>query len=147
MCNHAESKTIRTRCFAGPVSRDENRAAHGNVTNTDECVRCGARREQNINGHHVETGPWGPSLAERQAAHRAAVRAIPAAPTPLTLRSGERAVTASVDAEGYIVLEPSWDAGLSRDDERGVLAALPRSWVSAAQARRRGVVAAAEAQP
>jgi hypothetical protein len=53
--------TVRTVAFSGPVSRDENRAAHGGVCHTEVCSRCGARRRVNVNGLHVEYGPWTPA--------------------------------------------------------------------------------------
>lgn len=55
---HRVASTGPDRCFSGPVSRDENRAAHGNISYDERC-RCGAVRSVNVNGLHVETGPWG----------------------------------------------------------------------------------------
>jgi hypothetical protein len=43
--------------FSGPVSCDENRAAHGNICEVEYC-RCGARRARNVNQCHVEQEPW-----------------------------------------------------------------------------------------
>lgn len=43
--------------FCGPVSREENPAAHGNITRVERC-RCGAERCININGRHIEQGEW-----------------------------------------------------------------------------------------
>ncbi len=45
------------RPYQGPVARRENRAAHGNICTTDVC-QCGATRRANVNGRHVEQGPW-----------------------------------------------------------------------------------------
>ncbi len=50
------SRTV-TRPFAGPVSKYENRAAHGNVCEVFTC-KCGATRLVNINGNHIERGDW-----------------------------------------------------------------------------------------
>lgn len=50
-------KVSEDRCYAGPVARPENRAAHGNIVRVDVCA-CGAVRRTNINGRHVERGPW-----------------------------------------------------------------------------------------
>ena len=50
--------------FTGPVSRRENRAAHGNITQWDTC-RCGATRATNINGRHIERGEWTPAPMPR----------------------------------------------------------------------------------
>jgi hypothetical protein len=44
--------------FSGPVSENENPAAHGNICRVERCVLCGAERLTNINGHHTETGEW-----------------------------------------------------------------------------------------
>lgn len=56
-CKHRKY-TTETRGFSGPVSRIENRAAHGNVCHTDKCDHCGAERRCNVNGRHVEFGQW-----------------------------------------------------------------------------------------
>ena len=50
----------RTTCFFGPVSRDENPAAHGGITEHQTCA-CGSTRSVNINGRHVECGAWVPA--------------------------------------------------------------------------------------
>lgn len=56
----------RERCFTGPVSRDENPAAHGCVTIEYRCA-CGAIRECNHNGMHAEMGDWiEPPTTERE---------------------------------------------------------------------------------
>lgn len=47
----------RDRCYTGPVSRDENPAAHGGICQIETC-RCGAERQTNINGRHIEQGRW-----------------------------------------------------------------------------------------
>jgi hypothetical protein len=39
------------------LGEPENRAAHGNITRELTCT-CGAIRLININGRHVEEGPW-----------------------------------------------------------------------------------------
>lgn len=66
---HAVVTSIRERAFSHPVARDENPAAHGWITRTEECA-CGARREVNVNQAHREEGPWGPTRDERRAAAR-----------------------------------------------------------------------------
>lgn len=49
----------RPQPFMGPVNhREPNRAAHGGVRKTQECVRCGSFRHILINGIHREYGPW-----------------------------------------------------------------------------------------
>jgi hypothetical protein len=57
-CRHRRFRTIRTSPYTGPVSQHQNLAAHGNVTRIDECSSCGARRDRNVNGVHVEKGTW-----------------------------------------------------------------------------------------
>jgi len=56
-CTGHRAESTRVSGFTGPVSRDENRAAHGNICETETC-RCGAERSTNINQHHVERGIW-----------------------------------------------------------------------------------------
>lgn len=43
--------------FWGPVSEDQNPAAHGGCMERDYC-RCGAIRDTNVNGWHRERGSW-----------------------------------------------------------------------------------------
>lgn len=49
--------TSHDRPFTGPVSDHPNPAAHGNIVQIDRC-RCGTERRTNINGRHIERGPW-----------------------------------------------------------------------------------------
>lgn len=49
-----------TRPFFGPVAARQNRAAHGGHCVRQEC-RCGAQRQVNVNGRHVERGAWEPA--------------------------------------------------------------------------------------
>lgn len=49
--------STKTRGFSGPVTRDENPRAHGNVCEIERCS-CGAERRVNVNGMHVEEGDW-----------------------------------------------------------------------------------------
>jgi hypothetical protein len=44
--------------YTGPVSVNQNPAAHGNITRVDTCQACGAVRRTNINGGHTETSGW-----------------------------------------------------------------------------------------
>mgnify|MGYP000909931641 CR=1 FL=1 len=48
---------VTVRPFSGPVSKYVNEAAHGNVTEEHTCT-CGATRKVNVNGRHIERGPW-----------------------------------------------------------------------------------------
>ena len=45
----------------------ENRAAHGGITYTQEESNEGRQRKVNVNGNHIEVGPWGPTSARREA--------------------------------------------------------------------------------
>lgn len=58
---HAPARQTRDRCYTETVSvapyTDECRAAHGGVT-YDEICACGVARAVNVNGAHVEEGPW-----------------------------------------------------------------------------------------
>lgn len=64
------------RTFVFPVAvhpyTDENRAAHGGISWTEECNACGARRAVNQNQAHIEVGPWGLPRIEREAAEEQA---------------------------------------------------------------------------
>lgn len=57
MAHRHRAHTSRDRCYSGPVKEPANPAAHGNICVIDTC-RCGAERRTNINGRHVERGPW-----------------------------------------------------------------------------------------
>lgn len=54
---HRKHQERNERCYSHAVAEPENRAAHGNITVEHVC-RCGAVRLVNINGRHVERGPW-----------------------------------------------------------------------------------------
>lgn len=67
-CRHAATGAPAISRFAGPVvydgQRDNIRAvapeipiAHHGVTMTETCA-CGAQRRTNVNGPHLERGPW-----------------------------------------------------------------------------------------
>lgn len=67
-CRHPKSaRSTATHCFAGPVSRRENPAAHGGICETETCGRCGATRAANVNGRHIEQGPWATRREEEAA--------------------------------------------------------------------------------
>ena len=68
-CKHPEERhqNVRTTPFFGAVAADtgptatpagENRAAHGHITVTVECLDCGARRLENRNQIHLEASSW-----------------------------------------------------------------------------------------
>lgn len=54
--------------FFAPVTRNENRAAHGGIFRVEECS-CGATRRVNINGRSREESSWAvftdPGLADQ----------------------------------------------------------------------------------
>jgi hypothetical protein len=105
---HFHTRITRVLPYSGPVSRDENRAAHGGVRVEVE-REDGARRFENINGKHVEVGSWGPSQEERRLeAQRAEARAAEiraSRPAPVTVRRGEAAVVVSIADDGTLVLD------------------------------------------
>jgi len=59
MHNHRPAADPIVRCYTGPITwaPKPNPAAYGNVCVTDVCS-CGAVRRSNVNGSHVERGPW-----------------------------------------------------------------------------------------
>ena len=74
-CDHTKTHQIGPdTCFNGPVAVEpyttENRVAHGNITYTEECVTCGARRAVNANAGQNEYGPFGESREQREAQER-----------------------------------------------------------------------------
>lgn len=73
-CDHSEIRASEQfHGFSVPVATYEdhaNRAAHGGITYTQTCCKCGAERPVNQNQHHYEYGPWGPDLATREEADR-----------------------------------------------------------------------------
>lgn len=90
MCNHANTREIKTTVFFAPVgpADDQEPRAHGGVTVHEECTDCGARRAVNVNGIWVERGTWSESRAERvEIAHRlrAALPPVPMAASTETV--------------------------------------------------------------
>jgi hypothetical protein len=143
-CRH--TRTIQVgpdRCFTGPVARDENRAAHGNICATYECVDCGARRAVNINGRHIEHGPFGPSRAHRDRLAREATiaaRAAVAAVAPLELTRGDERCTLRVDDEAFIIVP----AGCHWPELAPLV--VRSSWFERVSAARAAVLAASTAR-
>lgn len=148
-CTHKQTRELATRCFRAPVGPigDQNRAAHGGVCATVECLACGARRQENHNGCHEELGHWGASRDERERAAAQAERAARnmARPEPVSLslatRSGEAlwTVQVSVDQDGMFVADDS-RAGLRAED----IAAAAPDFAAAALRLRRQVLRAQE---
>ena len=56
-CGH-EHTTERDEPFMGPVSREENCAAHYGVCHVETCADCGSVRRVNQNHGHREVGRW-----------------------------------------------------------------------------------------
>lgn len=57
---HRVDRKDDPRCYTGSVAGRygiENRAAHGNIRVREYCL-CGAYRDTNRNGWHLEYGPW-----------------------------------------------------------------------------------------
>jgi len=68
-CTHRKTHQVGPdRCFNGSVAEEpythENQAAHGNVSWTEECNACGARRAINGNQHFIEYSRWHPKTAQ-----------------------------------------------------------------------------------
>ena len=57
MSHQHQVRQTKVRPFFGPVSPEQNRAAHGHRTLVEICT-CEATRKININGRHEERGPW-----------------------------------------------------------------------------------------
>jgi hypothetical protein len=135
-CTHDRMRVVSTTAFAGPVAREENRAAHGNVCVREECISCGAQRRKNVNQCHVEEGAWGPSRAERVERIQSAIRLLEArlarspAPAPIVRGDGLRA---EIDADGCIVLNGEGCADAA--------ASIPPDWLDAARRHRVAILA------
>ena len=65
-CAHTSVRELGWHGFSGPVSRNENPAAHGCISLDEECCACGARRARLVNGRHEEIGDWVPVAPEVQ---------------------------------------------------------------------------------
>lgn len=145
-CNHSISTTVRTDPFFGPVHDPklgtENRAAHGCVTDLDECTDCGAQRWVNRNGVHTEYGPWSPSRPERQAAAAEASKrraaAFATAPTPVNMLYRGIVVEVQLDSDGFIAVSST--RALSQKEQDTVAAILPIAWIAAACRCRQAVL-------
>jgi hypothetical protein len=56
---HRIASKITEKCFDHCVSSDDcNPASHGNITVVETCYRCGAIRQENVNGNHSEISEW-----------------------------------------------------------------------------------------
>ena len=56
-CKHAQRFT-QYRGYRPIVARKPNPIARGNITVTETCLKCGARRETNRNAGQMETTGW-----------------------------------------------------------------------------------------
>jgi len=121
-CSHEHTFEASTRCFSGPVSSDENKAAHGCVCITVECRDCGTRREENRNWLHVERGPWGPSRDERRDEVERLRRRLPPLPPTVTLTRGDgETATLAPDREGMLRISSSEGVSQREQDSLGGL--------------------------
>jgi hypothetical protein len=69
-CKHVPHQIGRDRPYFGSVATppytDENPAAAGNISYTEECTVCGAQRRVNQNQSHYEYSAWGPDRKTRE---------------------------------------------------------------------------------
>lgn len=130
------TRIVGERCFVGPVSREENRAAHGNITLLEERDD-GARRSVNVNGIHVEVGTWGPTREQREAlAARALKEArdlVAEIPQVSMVHSDGREISVWVDADGFLVADGALH---TREEALSVIRSIPGLLELAKQARR-----------
>lgn len=112
--------------FTGPVSRDENRAAHGNVTLLLTCS-CSSCRAVNVNGIHREDGEWDlPEWVADQNPHAIAYT-VQEARGLLQALSGSVAGCAAIeaacgDSARAVIEQPT------RGDDASSLAVARRAW-------------------
>ena len=57
-CKHKNTEQGEHWGYSGPVSQNENPAAHGGVSYTETCRDCGAERAVNANMFQYERGEW-----------------------------------------------------------------------------------------
>lgn len=130
-CNHTQTKEISEGGFLGSVAvypyTEENRAAHGNITVAVECVKCGARQSQNINGNHIEVSPWAGSREERrriiEKAEGKAYRALQAAKQArltLVCEDGRKLHVRVSHEDGCILLDGSPHTSREADEAASV---------------------------
>lgn len=136
-CQHRNVRVGPDRAFSGPVSsRNEFPPAHGGVTHTETCIACGAERDVNVNGCHVEHGEWWRSVAEQPTEARRAheheyATALAARPAPRVVTCGMRSVTVAIDDEGYLLV-----TGAEHTPEEAEQAARASGLMDAARALR-----------
>lgn len=141
-CPHVPARASTDRCFSGSVSRDQNRAAHGCITYTEECLLCGARRAVNQNQGHFEQGDWGPTRQQRRTHARELERQARQDITsllPLVFERAGRRATVRLDMDGLIsVAGAEWSE---------ILPALTRTeWLRRARSARQALVEAEHAR-
>lgn len=73
-CQHTTTTSGPDYAYMAPVAVEPyttaNPVAHGNVTYTETCVRCGSERAVNANAGQIEVSPWGPDRATQEATAR-----------------------------------------------------------------------------
>lgn len=110
-CPHKSWSTSNERCFVDAVGHDYNPMAHGNITVTETCIRCGARRAVNVNGMHREEGGWGPSRAKREQWAREAKAAYLKLESEIAgrwrrwIHADGLVTTVSIDRQGFLAIE------------------------------------------
>ena len=138
MCNHQNYHVIDTRCFTRPVSAtDENPRAHGNITVTDECDSCGARRERNVNQHHEELGEWGLSREGRRKLAELACREVPAPPPTLVVLTTRGRMEVYSDEDGMLCVQSNGD--MNDALLKAAIAEVPEDYLVRCIARRRAI--------
>lgn len=142
-CAHLQTRSVRTRCFDGPVIGEDNPSAHGGVCVTEECDTCGARRDTNVNQIHTEVGEWSVSRAERQAVAvylRNTAKRLLKRIEPIRMARNTQVITLRLDHDGYVLGDNM------TTDVKEAFKATPLHWFESAVAARRAVIAAEKAE-
>jgi len=151
-CGHEATSTGAPRPYAGPVARDEVRAAHGNVCLLEVCETCGSERLVNANSTHREEGPWGPTRLEREAARsrerrerearvRRARSAAESHNVLFCVLDDGTSFAVAIDRQGYLIVNPA-DGRVTLP----VIEAAAPALVAAARELRAALIRLAEAQ-
>lgn len=149
-CSHARTKSGSINGYTGSVAvhpyTDENRAAHGGITYTVECLDCGARRRENTNGLAIEVSPWRGSRAGRRedvARLRRELDAARNACDPAVVRRSDgREVSVVVEEDGMATVQGVHDTG----EIPQIIASLSSEWHAAAVRVRTAYLAVQDAQ-
>ena len=141
-CIHRETRSTVSSYYwpvAEPPYTAEEPRAHGGITITRECLDCGARRAENHNSLWMEVGVWTRAHLRDLAAAERTLRST-RRPAPVTLyRPDGRTFVLDQNEDGYVLCP-------SQGDDGALSSAAAASWLSAAQAYRRAVLAVEDAQ-